>query len=138
VSGPDGRATLANLAPGTVWLGIYAEGCPPKSSGPHLVGSGPTRAVAIELARGGRIVGRVARKTGAPVARAQLRLVERAGLLGFPLTFAAGTDGSYASAWLPPGRYTIEAVAPADETLRSGLVELDVKAGEERRLDLEL
>lgn len=137
-SGPDGRATLENLTPGMVWVAIYAEGCPPRSSGPHLVGAAPSRPIAIELARGGRILGRVAKKTGAPVARAQVRIIERAGRLGFPLTLSSAQDGSYTSAWLPPGQYTLEAFAPAEPTLRSGLVELEVKAGEQQTLDLEL
>jgi len=137
-SGPDGRATLPNLAPGTIWVGIFAEGCPPTTSGPHVVGSGPGQPVAVELVRGARIHGSLSKKTGAPVGRAQVRIVERAGLLGFPLTLVSETNGSYTSEWLPPGHYSVEAIAPEAPTMRSGLVELDVKAGEERRLDLQL
>jgi len=137
-SGADGRATLPNLSPGTVWVAIYAEGCPPTSTGPHVVGSGSGQPFAVELVRGARVRGRVARKTGAPVPRAQVRIVERAGLLGFPIMLVSEPDGSYASAWLPAGHYSIEAIAPEEPTLRSGLVELDVKAGEQRRLDLQL
>jgi hypothetical protein len=136
-SGPDGRALLPNLAPGTVWVAIWAEGCAPTSSGPHVVGSGAAP-IALELTRGARIHGRVTRKSGAPVARAQLRIVERDGLLGFPLTLTGEADGTYASAWLPPGHYSVEAFAAEELTQRSGLVELDVTAGEQRRLDLEL
>lgn len=138
VSGPDGRITLPNLAPGPVWLAIYAEGCPPTSSGPHVVATEPGQPIAIELTRGGRVSGRVIRKAGAPIAGAQVRLVERGGKLGFPLTLAGEQDGSYTSAWLPAGMYAIEAFAPQEPTLRSGIVELDVKAGEQHRLDLEL
>ncbi len=137
-SGPDGRATLQNLSPGTVWVAVYAEGCPPTSSGPYLVGGASAQPIAIELARGGRVLGRVTRKTGASVARAQVRMVERAGRLGFPLTLSSGQDGSYTSTWLPPGQYTIEAFAPEEPNLRSGLVEIEVKAGEQRTLTLEL
>jgi hypothetical protein len=137
-SGQDGRATLANLAPGTVWAGIFAEGCPPLSSGPHVVGPTPGQPLAVDLVRGARIRGNVLKKTGAPVARAQVRIVERDGRLGFPLILVSEPDGGYASAWLPAGHYSVEAIAPEEPTLRSGQVELDVTAGEQRRLNLEL
>jgi hemolysin activation/secretion protein len=39
---------------------------------------------------------------------------------------------------LPAGHYSVEAIAPEEPTLRSGQVELDVTAGEQRRLNLEL
>jgi hypothetical protein len=137
-SGPDGRAKLPNLAPGTVWVSIYADGCPPTSSGPHVVGTAPGQPIAVELVRGARIHGRVTKRTGVPAARAQVRVVERAGLLGFPLTLVTEADGSYTSAWLPSGHYSIEAFAPEEPTLRSGQVELDVTPGEQRKLDLQL
>lgn len=138
-SGPDGRVTLENLSPGTVWIAVYAEGCPPLSSGPHIVGSGPQQPIPIELARGGRALGRVKKKsTGTPVSRAQVRIIERAGRLGFPITLATGQDGSYTSSWLPPGRYSIEAFAPEDAGARSDPVEVELKAGEQKTLDLEL
>ena len=137
-SGPDGRATLPNLSPGTVWVAIFAEGCPPTSSGPHAVGTGAGQPIAVELVRGGCVRGRVSRKTGAPVERAQVRIVERAGLLGFPLTLISEGGGVYDSGWLPAGHYSIEAIAPEEQTLRSGTVELDLTAGEQRRLDLQL
>src|SRR5262249_23742731 len=36
-----GRATLGELAPGQVWVAIFADGYPPTSSGPHQVSSDP-------------------------------------------------------------------------------------------------
>jgi len=137
-SGPDGHATLENLAPGTVWIGVYADGCPPTSAGPFTIGSAPGAPLPIDIPRGGRVVGHVKRKNGAPVSHAQLRVVERQGRLGFPMTVVTEGNGSYASAWLQPGHYTIEAFAPEEQGAHTGPVEFEVVAGEQRTLDLEL
>jgi hypothetical protein len=138
-SGADGRAALENLGAGSFWAAVYAPGCPPVKSGPHEVRlDGETRTIAIALERGARIEGRVQTPAGAPVANANLRIVERGERLGFPLTLASDADGRYTSAWLPPGKYTIEAFAPEDPTRRSDAKELEVEAGEQRTLDLTL
>lgn len=148
-SGADGRATFDSLLPGTVWVAIYAEGSPPLSSGPHEVGA-ENAPIAVELARGARVTGRVASAAGKASAGAQLRIVEgtleagSAGVregqqrLGFPLILVADAEGRYTSAWLPPGRYTIEAFAPEDPTVHSGPSALDLGAGDQRTLDLTL
>jgi hypothetical protein len=136
-SGADGRAMLENLGAGSVWAAVYAPGCPPLKSGPHEVRlDGERKVLEIALERGARIEGRVLTGAGAPVANAQLRLVERGDRLGFPLTLASDADGRYTSAWLPPGLYTIEAFEPEDPTRRSDAKELEVGAGEQRTLDL--
>jgi len=139
LSGSNGLATLENLPPGRVWVAIYAEGSPPKASGPHDVSAtaSPTP-IPIELERGARLQGQVKLKGGAPAAGAQLRVLERGGHLTFPLTLASGEDGRYTSAWMPAGPYTIEAFAPEDPTLRSGPQEIELHAGEQRQLDLSL
>lgn len=138
-SGPDGRATFPDLSPGQVWVAVYAEGCPPAHSGPHDVGgdSGAT-AIQVELTRGARIQGRVSSAQGTPLALAQLRIVESVRHLGFPLMLASDAEGRYTSAWLPPGRYTIEAFSAQDPTKRSGPSEFELGAGEQRTLDLTL
>ncbi|NOT31074.1 MAG: carboxypeptidase regulatory-like domain-containing protein [Planctomycetes bacterium] len=138
-SGPDGRATFPDLSPGQVWVAVYAEVCPPARSGPHEVGSDPgAAAIRVELARGARIQGRVSSAQGTPLALAQLRIVESKRHLGFPLMLASDTEGHYTSAWLPPGRYTIEAFTAADPTKRSGPSEFELGPGEQRTLDLTL
>lgn len=139
LSGSNGLAMLENLPPGRVWVVVYAEGSPPKASGPHDVSAeaSPTP-IAIELERGGRLQGQVKLEGGAPAAGAQLRVLERGGHLTFPLTLASGEDGRYTSAWMPAGPYTIEAFAPEDPTQRSGPQEIELHAGELRQLDLSL
>jgi hypothetical protein len=139
LSNAEGHASFASLPGGRVWIAVYAEGSPPTRSGPHEVG-GPSAAPPIEiaLARGARVAGRVLTKTGKPEAGAQLRLVEDGLQLAFPLTLASDDDGRYTSAWLPPGRYTLEAFASDDPTRRSGASEFELAAGEERSLDLSL
>jgi hypothetical protein len=138
-SGPDGRAVLENLSEEAVWVAVFAEGCPPTLSGPHASNREPApEPIAIELTRGARLSGRVLGKTGTPVGGAQLRIVDRSGRLGFPLSLASEQDGRYISAWLPPGHYSIEAFASQDPTQRSGRQDLEVEAGEQRVLDLTL
>lgn len=138
-SGPDGRAVLENLSEGRVWVATYAEGCPPLGSGPHVVvPNAAPDPIPIALTRGARLHGTVRSREGVPVARAQLRLVESAGKLGFPLTLVTEEDGRYTSAWLPAGQYTLEAFAPEDATRRSGAQSLVLESGEDHPLDLTL
>ena len=138
-SGADGLATFDSLPAGRVWVGVYAEGSPPLSAGPFdVAGDGSAGPSSVRLERGARVAGRVLAKSGAPLDGAQLRILETVKHLGFPLTLASDAEGRYTSAWLPPGRYTIEAFSPQDPTQRSGSTELDLAAGEQRNLDLTL
>ncbi len=138
-SGADGRALFPDLPPGTVWIAAYAEGCPPARSGPHtVVGEPDSTPIHVALERGARVQGRVLSATGTPLAAAQLRIIESVRRLGFPLTLASDAEGRYTSAWLPPGRYTIEAFSAADPSKRSGVSEVELGAGEQRTLDLKL
>ncbi len=139
-SGPDGQAVFENLPPGRVWIAVYAEGCPPTRSGPYEVGSALVEAqpIPIRLAPGARVQGRVLSKTGAPLPDAQVRILEDAKRVGFPLLVASDAEGRYTSAWLPPGHYTLEAFASEDPSRRSGPSELELAAGEQRTLDLSL
>lgn len=133
-----GRLVLENLAPGRVWLAIYAEGYPPKCTGPHEPSETSSLPIPVELVRGGRARGVVRLKSGAPDPNAQLRLVERAGQLGFPLMLATDAEGRYTTAWLPPGRYTLEAFSSEDPTLRSGAKEFELQPGAQPEIDLSL
>jgi carboxypeptidase family protein len=138
-SGPDGNAVLENLAEGRVWIAAYADGCPPLSSGPHVVTLDPSPApILMELVRGARVLGVVRDKNGAPLARAQLRVIESAGRLGFPLTLVTEEDGRYTSTWLPAGQYTVEAFSPEDANRRSGVQDVTLESGADRTLDLTL
>jgi hypothetical protein len=139
VSDERGHAEFANLTMGSVWVAIYAEGCPPQPAGPLTVSADATPLpLEVALTRGGRMQGRVQSKAGAPMAFAQLRIVERDGQLGFPLTLASGEDGRYATAWLPPGHYTVQAFNPEASDRLSGTEELELAAGEVRVLDFQL
>lgn len=134
-----GLGNLTSLPVGPVWVAVFAEGCPPVTSGPHLVTLAPgPEPIPIRLERGVRIRGRVLGKGGAPAERAQLRIVDASGRLGFPLTLASDAEGGYTSGWLPAGRYLVEAFAAEDPTVRSGTIELALAAGEQRKLDLNL
>lgn len=139
-SGADGRALFENLPPGRVWVAVYAEGCPPTRSGPHEVGAAGAAppAIPIELTRGAQVHGRVLSRTGVPQPDSQVRIIEDARRVGSPLLVASDAEGRYTSAWLPPGRYTLEAFASEDPTRRSGPSELELAAGEQRVLDLSL
>ena len=137
-SDASGRLVLDNLGPGRVWLAVYAEGYPPQCTGPHEASESSSLPIPVELVRGGRARGIVRSKNGAPDANAQLRLVERAGQLGFPLMLATDAEGRYTTAWLPPGRYTLEAFSSDDPTLRSGPKEFEVLPGAQPEIDLSL
>lgn len=138
-----GRGVLENLSAGMIWVAVFAESCPPTASGPHAVEHGSPSAtqaepVAIQIQRGCRVRGRVLGKGGKPAPRAQIRIVETAGSLGFPLTLACGEDGSYTSAWLPAGGYVVEAFAADDPAIRSGSHPIELEPGEQHQLDLDL
>jgi len=137
-SDDEGRLVLENLSGAEVWLAVYAEGCTPRSTGPHVAREKPTEPIQLELERGGRVHGVVRRKSGAPDANAQLRVVEHAGLLGFPLMLATDEEGRYTTSWLPPGRYTVEAFSSEDPALRSAPSEFDLAPGAEPEIDLSL
>jgi 5-hydroxyisourate hydrolase-like protein (transthyretin family) len=137
-SDSSGRLVLDNLAPGRVWLVVCAEGYPPKSTGPHEASETSSLPIPVELTRGGRARGVVRTKSGKPAVNAQLRLVERAGQLGFPLMLATDDEGRYTTAWLPPGPYTLEAFSSEDPTLRSGAKEFELSAGAQPEIDLSL
>ena len=133
-----GRLVLENLPGAELWLAVYAEGCTPRSTGPHVAREKPSEPIRLELERGGRVHGHVRRKSGAPDAHAQLRVVEHAGLLGFPLMLATDEEGRYTTSWLPPGRYTVEAFSSEDPALRSEPREFDLAPGAEPEVDLTL
>jgi len=137
-SDSDGRIVLQNLPGAEVWLALYADGHTPRSTGPHVAREKPTQPIELELARGGRAHGLVRRKSGAPDAHAQLRVVEHAGLLGFPLMLATDEQGRYTTSWLPPGRYTVEAFSSEDPALRSEPREFVLAPGAEPEVDLTL
>lgn len=137
-SDAGGKLVLDNLPGAEVWLAVYAEGYTPRSTGPHVAREKPTQPIAVDLARGGRVRGVVRRKSGAPDANAQLRVVEHAGLLGFPLMLATDEEGRYTTSWLPPGRYTVEAFSSEDPALRSAPQEFDLAPGAEPEVDLTL
>jgi len=133
-----GQATFENLLSGNTWVAVFAEGCPPTSFGPYETTGSSSARIPVQLARGGRIQGLVKDPDGKPMPGVQLRIVENAGSLGFPITLATAADGRYTSSWLPAGRYQVEAFAPADPKRRSGESVVDLKAGELRTLDLTL
>lgn len=133
-----GKLVLENLSGAEVWLAVYAEGYTPRSTGPHVAQEKPSQPIRLALERGGRVQGTVRRKSGAPDANAQLRLVEHAGLLGFPLMLATDEAGRYTTSWLPPGRYTVEAFSSEDPALRSEPREFDLAPGAEPQVDLTL
>ncbi len=138
-SGADGSVELSNLAAGKVWVAVFAEGCPPTTGGPYAVANGHTLGpLRVELERGARVRGRVTRSEGGSVGGSQVRVVDRGAGLGLPLTLAADEEGRFSTAWLPAGRYSIEAFVPGNPTLRSGAQEIDLRSGEERELDLGL
>lgn len=135
----SGLASLRSLPAGPAWVAVFAEGCPPVTSGPHLVDlRAEPDPIAVRLEHGVRLRGQVLGKDGAPVERAQLRIVDADGRLGFPLTLASDDGGSYTTGWLPAGRYQVEAYAADEPTLRSETIELTLEAGEQRKLDLDL
>jgi len=139
IGGPDGRIVLENLPPGAFWVVALAEGCMPVGSGPHEGSRERAPApIVIELERGARLQGTVKDPKGTPMGGATLRIVEKAGVLGFPITVACGADGRYTSAWLPAGHYTIDAFAPSEPSRRSGTEEVELAPGDQRTLDLEL
>ena len=134
----EGLARFENQAPGTVWVAIYAEGSPPTRSGPHVIADGPSPSpIEIELVRGGRFVGSV-RMAGRPLPHAQVRIVDRSGMLGFPLTLVCDEVGRYTSGWLSPGRFSLEAFPPENPRAGSTGKEVGLAAGEQKTVDLEL
>jgi hypothetical protein len=136
LSDAKGHVRLLNQSAGTIWLAIYAPGSPPTKSGPHVIRDGPEQApVEVALVPGGRFVGR-AFEDGKPLPHALIRILDRSGKLGFPLTLVSAVDGRYTSAWLPPGRYQLEAFTPEDPRSGSGGVEHELAAGEEKNVDL--
>jgi hypothetical protein len=137
-SDADGLAEFPNLSPGTLWVGIYAEGSPPTRVGPFVIAEGQTPAESqVELRGGGLVRGRVL--LGERVLPlAQVRIADRSGTLGFPLTRVCTEDGQFSSGWLPPGRYTVEAFPYEDPRSASGLEEIDLAAGEVKTVDIEL
>ena len=138
-SGPGGKAALLDLAPGEVWVAIYATGSPPLQAGPFQIESGrPSRPTAIELERGGRLRGRVTDLEGSPVSTAQVRITEQGSKIGFPLTEVTDAEGRWASDWIPAGRYALEAFYPGDPERRAGPLEVDVPSGEERESNMSL
>lgn len=137
-SDSEGLARFDNQAPGTVWVAIYADGSPPTKSGPHVIPDGPAPPpLEVELERGGRFAGHV-RQGGAPLAHAQVRIVDRTGRLGFPLTLVCDETGGYTSAWLLPGSYLLEAFPPENPRAGSAGRHSELAAGEERTIDLDL
>jgi hypothetical protein len=139
VSGPDGRVELGDIAPGEVWVAVFAAGSPPRQAGPFRIESGASAGpVALELERGGRLHGRLNDKDGRPVSTAQVRITERGAKIGFPLTVVTDAEGRWASDWIPAGRYALEAFFPGDPARHAGPVEVDVLAGEESASNLTL
>ena len=144
LSGPDarsdveGRVVLSDLPTGSVWALVFAEGSPPVSAGPFEVTTGQTRGENIDLPKGARVRGRVMTAEGRPRSDVQLRLVERDGRVGFPMTLVTDDKGRYTSLWLPPGHYSIEAFTNTEPTGRSGAQEFDLAPGEQRDLDVSL
>jgi len=134
----EGLARFENQAPGTVWIAIYAEGSPPTRSGPHVITDDAPRApVEVELVRGGRFVGAV-KMAGRPLPHAQVRIVDRSGKLGFPLTLVCDEVGRYTSGWLSPGHFSLEAFPPENPRAGSAGKDVALAAGEEKTVDLEL
>lgn len=137
-SDPHGLAKFDNQSSGTFWVAIYAEGSPPTKSGPHVVAEGPPGPpVEVQLVAGGRFQGRVL-EAGRPVPHAQVRIVDRSGKLGFPLTLVSSEEGRYTSGWLPAGRFLLEAFPPEDPRASSGREEVELAAGEQKSVDIEL
>lgn len=130
-----GRFTLAAVAAGTYHFHASHPDHAPGSSEPHTVdGTQPTQGVRIELARGGRVAGRVVDKSNAPVAWATVRVGTPAGgeggLGGFTTRQAvAGERGEFELKGLP--RQKLLALAISEEA-SSPSVPVDLAAVEER------
>jgi hypothetical protein len=133
-----GQARFASLPAGPVWAMVFAEGSPPMVAGPFQVTSGRVIEQEIDLPPGARAHGKTSSADGTPCLEAQVRVIDREGRLGFPLTMAPGASGEYLTPWLPPGRYTIEAFSTSHPTRRSGANELVLEAGKVLELDLTL
>lgn len=138
LSDEHGKLALENLATGPVWLVVHAEGYTPVCTGPHSATEAASLPVPVELTRGARVRGLVRSASGTPSPHAQLRLLARAGELAFPLMLASDAEGRYTSAWLPPGRYSLEAFSSDDPTLRSGAKEFELEPGAQPEVDLTL
>lgn len=138
VSARGGQARFSSLPSGPVWTMVYAEGSPPTVAGPFHVASGQVLEQVVDLPRGARVVGHTRAPDGAPYREVQVRIIDRQGRLGFPLTVAPGPDGGYSTPWLPPGRFTVEAFSTSQPTRRSGAKELELEGGQELELDLTL
>jgi protocatechuate 3,4-dioxygenase beta subunit len=137
-SDASGKLQFENLAAGSLWIAIYAEGYAPALTGPHLPSETSSLPIPVELVRGARVQGVVRKKSGAPEAGAQLRVVAAGGELGFPMMLATDEQGRYTTAWLPPGRYSLEAFSSDDPALRSGARELELLPGTQPEVDLTL
>jgi protocatechuate 3,4-dioxygenase beta subunit len=144
LSGPDGesdvegRVTLSDLPTGPVWALVFADGSPPFVAGPLEVVAGQTRGETVSLPKGARVTGMVKTAEGRPCPNVQLRLTERDGVLGFPMTLVTDGNGQYTSSWLPAGHYTIEAFTNTEPTRRSGPQEFALAPGEQNEMDISL
>lgn len=133
-----GQARFRSLPAGPVWTMVYADGSPPTILGPFHVASGQVLEQVVELPAGARVSGHTRAPDGTPYREAQVRIIDRQGRLGFPLTVAPGPDGQYSTPWLPPGRFTLEAFSTSQPTRRSGAKEVELEGGKGLELDLTL
>jgi hypothetical protein len=133
-----GQVRFPSLPPGAVWAMIFAEGSPPSIAGPFHVVSGRALEQTVELDPGAQVRGHTTGPDGQPYTSVQVRVIDRKGRLGFPLTVATDPQGGYLTPWLPPGRFTVEAFSTSQPARRSGAKEVELEPGKVLELDLTL
>ena len=126
-SKPDGTFAIAALAAGTWRLTASSTEAQATSTPIILDGQHPKSDVTIVLAAGATVTGKVVDKTGAPVAAANVKVVQRGWVpwRGVRQVFTRG-DGSFAISGLP--RHAVDVVAQNDRG-SSAITPLDLASG---------